>query len=244
MSDQDVEMTFTEHLRELRTRMIRAIAALGICLIASYIFYKPIIDWLKRPVESAGVKFQALRPFEIPILSLKVSLFAGLIIAFPFIIYQAFMFILPALKPKEKRLVLSFLLYGSIAAYVSIIFTNYVVLPKVLPTLITLFNLVKVEFNFSIKQYVSEVVRFFLLFMIAFQLPIAVLILTKIGIVSIDQLRRYRGFVIIGIFVAASLLTPPDVISQLVLGIPMIILYELGIIFARIFVHRPDKTET
>ncbi len=239
MSTED---TFISHLVELRDRLLRSIlAVLAVFLV---VFFYPgagaIYDFLAAPLMQAlpeGAKMIAtgvVTPFLVPV---KVTALVAFLVALPYVLYQAWAFVAPGLYAHEKRLVLPLVVASTLLFLLGIAFAYYFVFGKVF-AFINQFAPKSITPAPDIEAYLSFVLTMFIAFGVTFEIPVAVVVLARMGIVSVDQLKQARPFVIVGAFVVAAVVTPPDVVSQLLLAIPMVLLYELGIIFAR-FVSRP-----
>ena len=180
-----------------------------------------------------------ITPFLVP---LKITLMAAFLIALPYVLYQVWAFVAPGLYSHEKKMVLPLVVSSTILFLVGVAFVYFVVIPglagfiqAVAPQSITAAP--------DVEEYFGFVLTLFLVFGIAFEVPIAVIVLVRIGVVTVEQLKKVRGYFIVGAFVVAAIVTPPDVISQLALAIPMCLLYEAGIIAARLFVKHTKAPE-
>lgn len=232
MSAADLnESSLIEHLIELRSRVVRALLGLGVVLLALMPFSRTLYTHLATPLISqlpAGQSMIATNPAGAFFAPLKLTFFAALFVAVPWLLYQAWAFVAPALYAREKRLALPLL--GSAVAlfYIGCAFAYFLVLPAVFHFLTT-FRPEVIAITPDANAYLDFVLAIFFAFGASFELPVAMVILVLLGWVSPQQLREGRGYAIVGIFVLAAVLTPPDVVSQLMLAIPMCFLYELGI---------------
>jgi sec-independent protein translocase protein TatC len=239
MTTQD---TFISHLIELRDRLLRAIVA--ILLVFLVLFFYPgagaIYDFLAAPLMHAlpeGSKMIAtgvITPFLVPV---KVTAMVAFMVALPYVLYQAWAFVAPGLYSHEKKLILPLVFASTALFLLGIGFAYYFVFGKVF-TFINQFAPKSITPAPDIEAYLGFVLTMFIAFGVTFEIPVAVVVLARMGIVSVDQLKQARPYVIVGAFVVAAVVTPPDVVSQLLLAIPMVVLYELGIVLAR-FVARP-----
>jgi len=227
------EGTLISHLIELRTRLIRAMIAVIIALIpcASYsnrlftFIALPILH--KLPPNSHLVATGVMSPFMTPF---KLSMFVALFVAMPYVLYQAWAFIAPGLYRHEKRFAIPLLVSSVILFYSGVAFAYvFEFFVNVTPPGVTLMT--------DISNYLTFVLRLFFAFGIAFEVPIAVVLLVITGLISLDKLKANRGYVLIGIFVIAAILTPPDAISMCIMAVPMYALYEGGLIMARILLR-------
>ncbi|MBL8360157.1 MAG: twin-arginine translocase subunit TatC [Rubrivivax sp.] len=241
------EAPFVSHLVELRDRLIRALIAIivGFGLLCIWPGTGGLYDLLAAPMTAnlpAGTKLIATNVFSPFLVPLKMTLMAGFLLVLPYVLYQVWAFVAPGLYSHEKRMVLPLVVSSTILFFVGVGFCYGIVIPG-LTRFIVAMTPASVNAAPDIEQYFGTVLTLFLVFGIAFEVPIAVVVLARIGIVSIEQLKAWRGYFVVGSFIVAAIVTPPDVISQLALAIPMIILYEAGIIAARIFIRNTQSPE-
>ena len=235
------EAPFVSHLIELRDRLIRALIAVVIGCIALAIWPGPagLYDWLAQPLVAhlpEGTKLIATNVISPILVPLKILLMGGFMLALPVVLYQVWAFVAPGLYSHEKKLVLPLVITSTVLFFIGVAFCYFIVIPG-MSQFIQAFAPSAITAAPDIEQYFGFVLTLFLVFGIAFEVPVAVIVLARIGIVTIDQLRKFRGYFIVAAFVIAAVVTPPDVISQLALAIPMCILYELGILAARFFIR-------
>ncbi len=238
------EGSLIDHLIELRTRLLRALVGLGIALVAVLPFAnrlyggfaQPLLD--KLPQGAHLIAVEVASPFFAP---LKLALFAAVMITMPWLLYQAWAFVAPGLYRREKKLALPLLVSAVVLFYAGCAFAFFIVLPAVFGFL-TAVTPEGVAMMTDINAYLNFVLVIFLAFGISFQLPVALVILVLLGWVTPAQLREWRGYAVVGIFILAAIITPPDVVSQLMLAIPMCLLYEAGIIASRMLGRRDDAT--
>ena len=238
--------TFVSHLVELRDRLVKAIFAWLIMLIPLitppwflagklYDFVaQPMIDAL--PAGSKMIATGVIAPFFIP---LKIAMLAAFLGALPIILYQAWAFVAPGLYKHEKRFVLPLIFTSTVLFFVGMAFCYFFVF-KMVFAFIAQMAPASISVAPDIENYFSFVMGMFLAFGLAFETPVVVVVLVATGFVSIATLREVRRYIIVGAFVVAAVVTPPDVTSQLALAIPLCILYELGLIFARFFVKSSE----
>jgi len=239
------EDSFISHLVELRDRLLRALIAVGVVFVCLFPFAADLYDLVAHPMMRAlpaGSKMIAtgvITPFLIPV---KVALMIAFAIALPYVLYQAWAFVAPGLYAHEKRLVLPLVVASTLLFFVGVAFCYFFVfgivfdfIYKIAPASISVAP--------DIENYLNFVLTLFLAFGVTFEVPIAVLILARMGVVTIEQLVNVRPYFIVGAFVVAAIVTPPDVISQLLLAIPMCLLYEVGIVAARLFGKAPRPSE-
>lgn len=241
------EQPFVEHLLELRDRLIKAILAIGLVAIALAIVPGPgtLYDWLAAPLvahlpEGATmIATSVISPFMVP---LKILLMAAFLIALPVVLYQVWAFVAPGLYSHEKRLVLPLVISSTLLFFLGVAFCYFFVFGKVF-TFIQSFAPKSITAAPDIEAYLSFVLSMFLAFGLAFEVPIAVVMLARMGVVSLEQLRNFRGYFIVLAFVIAAIVTPPDVVSQLALAIPMCLLYEFGIWAAAMFIRHTQPPD-
>ena len=244
---EGTEAPFVSHLVELRDRLIRAFIAIGIAFAALALWPGPsgLYDLLAAPLVAhlpKGATLIATNVISPILVPLKITLMAAFMVALPVVLYQVWAFVAPGLYSHEKKLVLPLVVSSTVLFIFGVAFCYFLVSPG-MSKFIQAFAPASITAAPDIEQYFGFVLTLFLVFGVAFEVPIAVIVLARIGVVTIDQLRKARGYFIVGAFVVAAVVTPPDVISQLALAIPMVILYELGIIAAQIFIKRTRAPE-
>ena len=236
---------FITHLIELRDRLLKAMAALFIVFFILFYWARDIYSLLASPLIAAlpegatMIAVEVAAPFFVPV---KVTLFASLVVALPFVLYQIWAFIAPGLYKHEKRLVVPLIATSTMLFLIGCLFAYLIVFPTVFH-FVAAFTPEGVEMNTDIQKYFDFVLTIFLAFGLAFETPIAVVILTRMGIVSIEKLKESRPYVIVGAFVIAAIFTPPDVISQLLLAFPIWILYEVGLFISGILEKKSLKKD-
>jgi len=235
------EGSLIDHLIELRMRLMRGLAGTGIVLLCLLPFAnklygllaQPLLD--KLPDGAHLIAIEVASPFFAP---LKLAFFTALVVTMPWLLYQAWAFVAPGLYKREKRLAMPLLASAVALFYIGCAFAFFFVLPSVFKFL-TLVTPDGVSMMTDINAYLNFVLVIFLAFGLSFELPVALVILVLLGWVTTDQLREARGYAVVGVFVLAAIITPPDVVSQLMLAIPMCLLYEAGIIAARLLAPKP-----
>lgn len=233
------EQPFMEHLLELRMRLLRSIYGIALATLALAIYPGParLLDFVAQPIRAhlpphtRMIAVDVFSPFVMP---LKVLLLVGVITAMPWVVYQIWAFVAPGLYRHEKRMALPLIVAGSLLAYAGIAFVQFLVLDRMF-AFIQKFAPETVAATPDVASYVQTVLSLYLAFALAFQVPIVVILLVRFGIVSIEKLRSFRRFFIVIAFVIAAIVTPPDVLSQLALAIPMCLLYEAGLLAAKWF---------
>jgi len=224
----------TEHLSELRYRIIFIIVSVIVCTIAAYCFSTHILNFLLIPIKELVENLIALKPTEGFMVTLKVSFLSGVVIASPIVLYQFWAFVAPALKKNEKKLFLPIIFISPLLFLLGVSFAFTIVLPLGIKFLLQ-FTPPLVKDQYSIDFYISFLIFFVLAFGVVFELPLVVMVLTKLGLISPEMLRNKRKHAIVGIFILAALLTPPDIITQLLLALPILLLYEISLLLSRIF---------
>ncbi|MCY7304659.1 MAG: twin-arginine translocase subunit TatC [Rhodoferax sp.] len=233
------EQPFVQHLMELRDRLVYSLIGLVVCMVALAIWPSPsgLIDLIAHPIRAhmpPGAKLIAVGVFSPFFVPLKVLMMAGVLLALPWLMYQAWAFVAPGLYGHEKRLAIPLIFFGSFLAYAGIGFVQFFVLDKMF-AFIQAVTPESVSATPDIASYVEAILGLYLAFGVAFQVPIVVVLLARMKIVTLQQLKDFRGYFIVLSFVVAAVLTPPDVISQLALAVPMCLLYEAGIWAAKLF---------
>ncbi len=231
---------FLSHLVELRTRLLYAVAGWLLLSLALIPFGNRLYTLLATPFRAAlpeGAQMIAIDPASPFFTPLKLSFFVALIIAVPYILFQLWAFVAPGLYKHEQRLAVPLLISSTLLFYAGCAFAFYLVLP----TVFAFMQAVApdgVAVMTDISRYLDFVLVIFLAFGVTFEVPVATVILVALGWVSVEQLRASRSYVIVAAFIIAAVLTPPDIVSQLMLAIPMCILFEIGIVAARLVVRR------
>ncbi len=248
---EGTEAPFVSHLIELRDRLIRAVIAMAVAFAVLAFWPGPsgLYDLLAAPLLAhlpVGAKLIATNVISPILVPLKITLMAAFMLALPVVLYQVWAFVAPGLYSHEKRLVLPLVVSSTLLFVAGVAFCYFLVIPG-MSKFIQAFAPTSITAAPDIEQYFGFVLTLFLVFGIAFEVPIAVIVLARMGIVSIAQLKQARGYFVVGAFIVAAVVTPPDVISQLALAIPMCILYEVGIVAAQMFIKHTkapeDKTE-
>lgn len=240
---EDGEQSFISHLIELRERLLKAVAAVLITLVALLPFANKLYGWLALPLikhlpqGGTMIATEVASPFLTP---LKLAFFVALFIATPIILYQLWAFVAPGLYRNEKRLAVPILVSSVILFYIGCAFAYFLVLPAVF-TFMTAVAPAGVAVMPDIGHYLSFVLMLFLAFGLCFEVPVVLVILVALGVVTPTQLAESRRYAIVGSFVIAAVLTPPDVLSQTMLAVPMCLLYEIGIVGARALMRRPTE---
>lgn len=220
--------TFIQHLEELRRRIIYCILSIFIASIISYSFVPRLLSFLARPIG----KLVFIQPVEAFLTYIKLAIFCGFFLSLPVIIYHIWAFIGPALKPNETRYVFRFAPFSILLFLVGCLFSYFVIIPFGIRFLMG-FRSPWLEPMISVGSYVSFVCIMTIVFGLVFELPLVISFLSKLGIVNRRVLRQNRRYVILVIFIVSAILTPPDVFTQIIMAIPLLVLYELSILFAK-----------
>ena len=241
---QQTAQPLIEHLLELRRRLMWTIGGLLLCFLALMPFAQQLYTFVAQPLMAtlpAGTSMIAtdvIAPFFVPV---KVTLMAAFLLSLPHTLYQVWAFIAPALYQNEKRLVMPLVLSSVLLFFAGMAFAYFLVFPLVFKFLAGV-TPVGVNMATDIDKYLSFILGMFVAFGATFEVPVVVVLLNRMGVVSLAQLRQARPYVIVGAFVLAAVITPPDVISQVLLAVPLIILYEAGLWFCR-FIHPRVRDE-
>jgi sec-independent protein translocase protein TatC len=227
------EQPFVSHLIELRDRLIRALLAVLLVFGLLCIWPSPsgLYDWLAQPLVShlpAGTKLIATNVISPVLVPLKITLMAAFLGALPYVLYQAWAFVAPGLYAHERRFILPLVISSTLLFLVGVAFCYLLVIPA-LSQFIQAWAPSSITAAPDIEQYFGFVLTMFVVFGLAFEVPVVVIVLATVGVVSVEKLREFRGYFVVLAFIIAAVVTPPDVVSQLALAIPMCILYELGV---------------
>ncbi|TXH44549.1 MAG: twin-arginine translocase subunit TatC [Burkholderiaceae bacterium] len=242
------EQPFVSHLVELRDRLVRAVLAVLVLFGALCAWPGPsaMFDLLAHPLAAhlpEGTKLIATNVISPLLVPLKVTLLAAFLIALPYVLFQAWAFIAPGLYSHEKRLVMPLVIASTVLFLVGVAFCFFIVIPG-MATFIQNFASKSITAAPDIEQYFGFVMTLFLVFGCAFEVPVVVIVLARMGVVTVEQLKEFRQYFVVVAFVISAIVTPPDVVSQLALAIPMCILYELGILASRRFNRVTQAPET
>lgn len=236
----DVQLSLTEHLSELRRRIFISIVAFIIGTIYSYLHVEKIVDFILKP--SQGLDFVYLSPPELFLSYIKISAISGAILASPIILFEAWLFIKPGLTTKERRYLLFSMFMAIIFFVIGVIFAYFVIVPITINFFIGM-SVKNVNPMLSISNYLSFVSTLLFAFGLIFEFPLLILLLTQLGLITPNTLKQYRKIFILASFIIGAILTPPDVISQVLMALPMILLYEVSIILATLIFGRKSKKQ-
>jgi sec-independent protein translocase protein TatC len=234
------EQPFVQHLVELRDRLIKIVAAIGVAAIVLAFFPGPsaLYDLMAAPLVAhlpkgaTLIATSVISPFLVP---LKIMMMSAFLIALPVVLWQIWSFVAPGLYMHEKKLVLPLVISSTVLFFIGVLFCYYFVFGQVFK-FIQSFAPKSITAAPDIEAYLGFVLSMFLAFGMAFEVPIVVIVLARIGMVTIQQLKDFRGYFVVLAFIIAAIVTPPDVVSQLALAIPMCLLYEIGIWAAQLFI--------
>ncbi|MCE2677615.1 MAG: twin-arginine translocase subunit TatC [Limnohabitans sp.] len=241
------EQPFVQHLKELRDRLVKSFIAVAVMCAVLGVYPGPgeLYDLLAAPLVAqlpqgaTLIATSVISPFLVP---LKILLMAGFLLALPVVLYQAWAFVAPGLYAHEKRLVFPLVMSSTVLFFIGVAFCYFFVFGQVFK-FIQSFAPKSITAAPDIEAYLSFVMTMFIAFGLAFEVPIVVIVLARMGMVSIEKLKAFRSYFIVLAFVIAAIVTPPDVVSQLALAIPMVILYEVGIWAAKIFIKHTKAPE-
>ena len=244
--DSGLQETFLSHLFELRDRVIKsalAIIAVFVCLVywapdIFHLFAQPLLEAL--PAGGKMIVTDVTGSFFVP---MKVTMLVAFLIALPVVMYQLWAFIAPGLYLHERKLILPLVVSSYSLFIIGMAFAYFLVFPTVFKFMASYNAPLGAEMSTDIDNYLSFAMTTFLAFGITFEVPVVVVVLVRMGIVPLAKLREIRPYVIVGAFVISAVVTPPDVLSQLLLAVPMTLLYELGLLIARLYVPKPSDDE-
>jgi len=232
------KLPFTEHLEELRWRLIIIIATIAVWFGICYTYSEDIMRFVQKPLNQ---KLIFISPTEAFFVNLKVAFFVAIFLSFPVIIYQLWAFVAPGLLEKEKKYTLPFIISATACFVIGSAFSYFIVLPAGTKFLLS-FAGGELKPMISVNNYISFVGRFMIGSGVIFEFPVVIFFLSKIGIATPEFLSQKRGYAILGIFILSAVLTPPDIFTMFIMAIPLMLLYEISIIIARLFGKRIDMS--
>ena len=245
-TSKDADMSFVDHLRELRTRLLRSVVLLVVIFVALFYFANDIYTLVAAPLlamlpeTSSMIAIDVTSPFFAPF---KLTLAAALALAMPVLLYELWAFVAPGLYKQERRAFLPIVASSIVLFYLGVSFAYF----AVLPIIIGFFTSVgpgEVAVMTDINSYLGFVLKIFFAFGIAFEIPIAVVLLAHAGLVNVEAMRSKRRYIIVGCFALGMLLTPPDIFSQSLLALPMWLLFEVGLFFSERIVRKKQQRES
>ncbi len=240
------EMTFVQHLVELRDILLRSVIAILVIFISLFPFANEVYSFIAAPIirvlpqGTNIIAIGVISPFLTP---LKMALIMAVYIAMPYLLYQVWKFIAPALYKHEKQMIMPLVVSSTLLFYAGLLFSFYIVFPVIFGFLSSIGPSI-VDFTPDIQYYLDFVLKVSFAFGVAFEVPIATILLLMFGATTIENLKKNRPYVVIGAFILGMLLTPPDIISQTLIAIPMWLLFEAGLIFAPLFLRKEDDSES
>lgn len=231
----DVEMSFLDHIEELRWRIIYALIGIVLFTIVAWIFIDPLVEFvLLKPARDANASLQNLRPFGQLFLYVQVAIIVGIVASLPNIFYQLWKFIAPALKKRERKYILWIVFFSTFCFLTGIAFAYFVMLPLAMK-FAAQFGSEAIKNEFSIEEYMSIIISVMLAAGVVFELPMISFFLSKLGILTPKFMRKYRRHAIVIILVLAAFLTPgADPVSQVILAVPLVLLYEISIFISKL----------
>ncbi|MDC9727406.1 MAG: twin-arginine translocase subunit TatC [Candidatus Thioglobus sp.] len=240
------EMTFVQHLIELRDILLRSVIAILVIFIGLFPFANEVYSFIAAPIinvlpqGSNIIAIGVISPFLTP---LKMALIMAVYLAMPYLLYQIWKFVAPALYQHEKQMIVPLVVSSTILFYAGLLFSFYIVFPVIFGFLSSIGPSI-VDFTPDIQYYLDFVLKVSFAFGVAFEVPIATILLIMFGATTIEKLKANRPYVVIGAFILGMLLTPPDIISQTLIAIPMWLLFEVGLIFAPFFVRKESESDS
>lgn len=237
----DVEMSFLDHIEELRWRIIYSLIGIVVFTIIAWVFINPLVEVvLLKPARDAHASLQNLRPFGQLFLYFQVAIIVGIVASVPNIFYQLWKFIAPALKRNERKYILRIVIFSTFCFLAGIAFAYFVMLPMAMK-FAAQFGTVEIKNEFAIDEYMSIIISVMLAAGVVFELPMVSFFLSKLGILTPKFMRKYRRHAIVIILVLAAILTPgTDPVSQVILAVPLVLLYEISIFISRISYKKRD----
>lgn len=233
------DMPFLDHLEELRWRIVKSLISVVIFTIISFYFSEPILQWMLAPANNAveQISLQVLKVQAVFIIKLEIALIMGVIFSIPVLLFQIWGFISPGLKPKERLYIWPIVIFAMLSFLLGAALSYYIIVPLALEFFLGLAP-ENITNNISVDYYFGFLIRLLLVFGVVFELPVISVILSKMGLLTVDFLKKYRRHAIVLFFVAAALLTPPDPTTQVFLAVPLLLLYEVTILLTRIFENK------
>jgi sec-independent protein translocase protein TatC len=242
VTTEEGKMSFLEHLGELRTRIIWSLIPSAVGLLVAFHYSDKVLLYLRRPLDKVNVQLVALTPTESFWTSMKISMVMGVVVAMPVILWQVWAFVSPGLHKHERRFAGPFVLFGTVLFVIGAAFALLIVVPFALQFLLNFGKEQGITPMISVSSHVDFVIKFTLAFGLVFELPLVLTMLSKMGVVTPKFLSKNRKYAILINFIIAAILTPtPDILNQSLMAGPLCVLYEIGIISARIFGKRSPK---
>ena len=245
MSVDPNKMELLEHLAELRTRLLHCIVAIGIGAVVAYCVSESTFAFLTAPFFDSfpGQSMIGTGPAEAFLLKLKVAFFTGVVVSSPYLFLQIWLFIAPGLLPHEKTLLLPFIFVSTLLFAVGIAFSYYVVLPFAFDFFFTQFTSIGITPTIRVSEHLSLIIKALLGFGCVFEMPVIAYFLGRLGIIDHHFLLRYGRHAVVAIFVVAAVLTPPDIITQLLMAGPLLLLYGISILLVKYTAKAPEEDD-
>jgi sec-independent protein translocase protein TatC len=239
------EMTFLEHLEELRWRIIYSLIGIVIGTILAWIFIDYLVDYvLLTPAKNSGAELQNLKPFGQLFLYFQIAIMVGFIVSIPNVFYQLWKFISPALRKQERKYILRIVIFSSFSFLIGIAFAYFVMLPLALK-FAAQFGSKSIKNQFAIDEYMSIIISVMLAAGLVFELPMVSFFLSKLGILKPSFMKKYRKHAIVIIMIAAAILTPgTDPVSQIILAVPLVLLYEISILVSKLSQKKREQNQS
>jgi sec-independent protein translocase protein TatC len=240
---KEKEMPFLDHLEELRWRLLKSIISVIVFMILCFLVSDEILEILLYPGKNIDppVPLQVLKIQTVFIIKLEIALFAGIILSLPVIFYQLWQFLAPGLLKKERKLLPVIVFFSVLCFLVGGAFAYFIIIPYALQFFLSLAP-IDIENNIALDFYIGFLLRLIIVFGVVFELPMLSLILSKFGLLTPQFMRKYRRYAIVGAFILGAILTPPDPTTQVLLAIPIILLYELSIYISYFFTTKRDAS--
>jgi len=234
--DKEREMPFLDHLEELRWRLLKSIISVFVMMVICFFFSDYILELLLFPGKQIEppVPLQVLKVQTVFIIKLEIALVAGIIFSLPVIFYQLWQFLMPGLLVGERKLIPVIVFFSVLCFLAGGAFAYFIIIPYALQFFLSLAP-IDIQNNIALDFYIGFLLRLIFVFGIVFELPMLSLVLSKIGLITPEFMRKYRKYAIVGAFILGALLTPPDPTTQVLLALPIVILYEVSIYIAKIF---------
>jgi sec-independent protein translocase protein TatC len=241
IQDNNAEMPFLDHLEEFRWRLIKIVASVLLLSIVIYGFSDYLLDLLLYPTRDLQDKMniQVLKVQTIFMIKLELSLLGGAVVSLPYIFYQIWGFLAPGLLESERRYAIPIIFFATISFLVGALFAYFIIIPLALEFFMSMAP-VSIQNNIALDFYIGFLLRLIIVFGIVFELPMISLLLTKLGILTPAFLKKYRRYAIVIFFILAAILTPPDPTTQVLLAIPLLLLYEITIWVSYLFAKKKD----
>ena len=230
----DGEMTLSGHLTELRNRIVVIVVVLVIAAFVGLGQAEKIVSVLLDIGRAKGYQFVYLAPQEMLIQFFSISLIFAALIGLPLIFYEAYAFMSPGLRKSEKLFFLLAIIFGIIFGFLGILFAYKVLIPFMLYFLLDVSRGVNVSASISVGHYISFLMTIFIIFAVIFEFPVVTVLLTQLGILKVEWMKKARKIMIVVIFIMAAIVTPPDIVSQVMVALPMLLLYELSVILCTV----------